>query len=129
MSSPVSASRRAIVLAGLSAAGGLMIGVPLVAQAEPQSGLPADGANPAPELSAFLIVEPDNTVTVRVPQQEMGQGIATGLAMLVAEELECDWAKVRFEYASANRNARAGGEALRQHGDGEFAGPPRFPVE
>lgn len=110
MRAPVSASRRAVVFAGLSAAGGLMIGVPLVGQAEPQSTLPADGANPAPELSAFLIIEPDNTVTVRVPQQEMGQGIATGLAMLVAEELECDWAKVRFEYASANRNARTGGK-------------------
>jgi isoquinoline 1-oxidoreductase beta subunit len=103
-------SRRAIVLTGLSAAGGLMIGVPMTAEAGVQPPIPADGANPAKELTAFLIIEPDNTVTVRVPHQEMGQGTATALAMLVAEELACDWSKVRFEYASANRNARAGGK-------------------
>ncbi|HEY2355836.1 MAG TPA: molybdopterin cofactor-binding domain-containing protein, partial [Phenylobacterium sp.] len=106
----VTLSRRAIVFSGLSAAGGLMIGVPIAAQAKGQPPLIADGANPAKEMTAFLIIEPDNTVTVRVPHQEMGQGTSTALAMLLAEELECDWAKVRVEYASANRNARAGGK-------------------
>ena len=108
MNDVVNLSRRAIVVAGLSAAGGLMIGVP-GAEAALSEAVPSDGTNPAKELTAFLIIEPDNTVTVRVPHQEMGQGTATGLAMLVAEELACDWSKVRFEYASANRNARAGG--------------------
>ncbi|MFL5295925.1 MAG: molybdopterin cofactor-binding domain-containing protein [Phenylobacterium sp.] len=103
-------SRRAVVVSGLSAAGGLMIGVPVASAAATQAAMPADGSNPAKELTAFLIIEPDNTVTVRVPHQEMGQGTSTALAMLVAEELACDWAKVRFEYASANRNARAGGK-------------------
>jgi isoquinoline 1-oxidoreductase beta subunit len=102
-------SRRAIVLTGLSAAGGLMIGVPM-ADAGPQPAVMADGTNPAKELTAFLIIEPDNTVTVRVPHQEMGQGTTTALAMLTAEELACDWSKVRVEYASANRNARSGGK-------------------
>ncbi|HEY2754088.1 xanthine dehydrogenase family protein molybdopterin-binding subunit [Phenylobacterium sp.] len=106
----VTLSRRAIVFSGVSAAGGLMIGVPMAAQAKGQPPLVADGTNPAKEMTAFLIIEPDNTVTVRVPHQEMGQGTSTALAMLVAEELECDWAKVRVEYASANRNARAGGK-------------------
>jgi isoquinoline 1-oxidoreductase beta subunit len=103
-------SRRAIVLTGLSAAGGLMIGVPMDAEAGPQPPVMADGTNPAKELTAFLIIEPDNTVTVRVPHQEMGQGTTTALAMLTAEELACDWSKVRVEYASANRNARSGGK-------------------
>ena len=106
----VTLSRRAVVFSSLSAAGGLMIGVPVAAQAKGQPPLVADGTNPAKEMTAFLIIEPDNTVTVRVPHQEMGQGTSTALAMLVAEELECDWAKVRVEYASANRNARAGGK-------------------
>jgi len=103
-------SRRAIVFSGLSATGALVIGMPAPAEAGMQPPVMADGTNPAKELTAFLIIEPDNTVTVRVPHQEMGQGTTTGLAMLVAEELECDWAKVRVEYASANRNARADGK-------------------
>jgi isoquinoline 1-oxidoreductase beta subunit len=102
-------SRRAIVTAGLSAAGGLMIGVPLARAAGLQPAMLADGTNPAKEMTAFLVIEPDNAITIRVPHAEMGQGTTTGLAMLVAEELECDWTKVRIEYASANRNQRAGG--------------------
>ena len=68
-------------------------------------------------MTAFLVIEPDNTVTVRLPHAEMGQGTTTALAMLVAEELDCDWAKVKVEYASANRNARADGRALRPDAD------------
>ena len=102
-------SRRGLIFTGLSATGALVIGIPMEAEAGPQPPVMADGANPAKELTAFLIIEPDNTVTVRVPHQEMGQGTTTALAMLTAEELECDWAKVRVEYASANRNSRAGG--------------------
>src|SRR3954463_8766173 len=103
-------SRRTIIFSGLSATGALVIGMPAIAEAAMQPSVMADGTNPAKELTAFLIIEPDNTVTVRVPHQEMGQGTTTALAMLVAEELACDWAKVRVEYASANRNARAGGK-------------------
>jgi isoquinoline 1-oxidoreductase beta subunit len=109
MNDVTSLSRRAVVLTGLTAAGGLMIGVPAEALAETQPSTMADGTNPAKELTAFLIIEPDNTVTVRAPHQEMGQGTTTALAMLLAEELACDWTKVRVEYASANRNTRAGG--------------------
>jgi isoquinoline 1-oxidoreductase beta subunit len=113
MNAPLSAptpSRRHIVFAGLSAAGGLVIGVPITARAAAQPAVLADGTNAAREMTAFLVIEPDNTVTIRIPHAEMGQGTSTALAMLVAEELECDWAKVRVEYASANRNARAGGK-------------------
>jgi len=109
----IALSRRALVFTGLSATGALVIGVPAIASAASQPPVMADGTNPAKELTAFLIIEPDNTVTVRVPHQEMGQGTTTALAMLTAEELACDWAKVRVEYASANRNSRAGGNLER----------------
>jgi isoquinoline 1-oxidoreductase beta subunit len=106
----ITLSRRAVVFSGLSATGALVIGVPAAASAAGQPPLMADGTNPAREMTAFVIIEPDNTVTIRVPHQEMGQGTTTALAMLLAEELACDWAKVKVEYASANRNGRAEGK-------------------
>ena len=60
----------------------------------------------APEINAWLTIAPDNTVTIRVAQTEMGTGVLTSCPMMVAEELQCDWTKVRSEYASANRNVR-----------------------
>ncbi len=53
---------------------------------------------PNPEVNAWVHIHHDDTVTVRVARSEMGQGTATGLAQLVAEELECDWEKVTFEF-------------------------------
>lgn len=114
MSKPetLSLDRRTLVVAALSAAGGLAIGLPLEAKTRaspPRSVVWSDGQNPDREMTAWLIIDPDNSVTVRLPHQELGQGTSTALAMLVAEELECDWSKVRVEYASANRNRRQGG--------------------
>jgi isoquinoline 1-oxidoreductase beta subunit len=106
----ITLSRRALVFSGLSATGALVIGVPAAVSAALQPPVLADGTNPAKEMTAFLVIEPNNTVTIRVPHAEMGQGTTTALAMLVAEELECDWAKVKVEYASANRNGRAEGK-------------------
>ncbi|HTK33695.1 MAG TPA: xanthine dehydrogenase family protein molybdopterin-binding subunit [Caulobacteraceae bacterium] len=106
-------NRRTVVFAGVSAAGGLAIGMPLAANAAIagfQKITLADGQNQHGEMTAWLVIDPDNSVTIRIPHQEMGQGTSTALAMLVAEELECDWAKVRIEYASANRNRREGGK-------------------
>src|SRR5262245_4289375 len=59
-----------------------------------------------PEVSAWIVVAPDDTVTIRIAQSELGQGVWTSNAMMVCEELQCDWTKVRPEYASANRDAR-----------------------
>jgi isoquinoline 1-oxidoreductase beta subunit len=59
-----------------------------------------------PEINAWIVVEPDDTVVVRIAQTELGQGVWTSNAMMVCEELECDWRKVRPIYASANRDAR-----------------------
>jgi isoquinoline 1-oxidoreductase beta subunit len=59
-----------------------------------------------PEINAWIVIEPDETVTIRIAQTELGQGVWTSNAMMVCEELECDWSKVRMEYASVNRDAR-----------------------
>jgi isoquinoline 1-oxidoreductase beta subunit len=58
------------------------------------------------EVNAWIVINPDDTVVIRVAHSEMGQGSFTGLMMLVAEELECDWAKTRGEYASPNEHIR-----------------------
>jgi isoquinoline 1-oxidoreductase beta subunit len=58
------------------------------------------------EVNAWLVIGSDDTVTIRVAQSEMGEGVFTSMPMLVAEELACDWQKVRAEYASANRSLR-----------------------
>ncbi|MGB8758469.1 MAG: xanthine dehydrogenase family protein molybdopterin-binding subunit, partial [Pseudolabrys sp.] len=58
------------------------------------------------EINAFLAIDPDGSILIRSPHQEMGQGAITALPMIVAEELECDWSKVKVEYASPARNLR-----------------------
>jgi isoquinoline 1-oxidoreductase beta subunit len=59
-----------------------------------------------PEINAWLTIAPDDTVTIRINQTELGTGTMTCNAMIVAEELQCDWSKVRAEHASANRDFR-----------------------
>jgi isoquinoline 1-oxidoreductase beta subunit len=108
----ITPTRRQVVLAVLSAAGGLALGAgwPREAAALPTGPTIWDTALPegAHEVTAWVVVEPDGAVLIRVAKQEMGQGILTALPMLVAEELECDWARVRVEYASPHRNVVAG---------------------
>jgi isoquinoline 1-oxidoreductase beta subunit len=59
-----------------------------------------------PEVNAWIVIDPDETVTVRIAQTELGQGVWTSNAMMVCEELQCDWSKVRPQYASANRDGK-----------------------
>ncbi|MGY4331110.1 isoquinoline 1-oxidoreductase beta subunit [Bradyrhizobium sp. LB7.2] len=61
----------------------------------------ADGS---PEIGAWVVVRPDDTVVIRIARSEMGQGSLTGLAQLVAEELECDWSKVSTEYPTPGQS-------------------------
>ena len=61
----------------------------------------ADGS---PEVNAWVVIRPDDTVVVRIARSEMGQGTMTGLAQLVAEELECDWSKVTTEYPTPGQS-------------------------
>src|SRR6267143_1952265 len=81
----------------VSAAGGLVFGFHLPA---------ANAQNVAPEINAWVVVRPDDTVIIRYARSEMGQGSMTSAAQLVAEELECDWSKVQVEYADTNAQVR-----------------------
>ncbi|MBC7513899.1 MAG: xanthine dehydrogenase family protein molybdopterin-binding subunit [Herminiimonas sp.] len=90
--------------AGAAAAGGLMFGfhVPLAGAADAS---PTPTAAPmAPEVNAWVVVKPDDTVIIRIARSEMGQGTLTGLAQLVAEELDCNWGKVTTEYPTPGQN-------------------------
>ena len=92
-------SRRSF-LVGVSAVGGglaLSLAVPFDS---------VRTAEEAPEVTAWLLIGADNAVVIRVARAEMGQGAHTGLAMLVAEELECDWARVSTEFVSPQENMR-----------------------
>jgi isoquinoline 1-oxidoreductase beta subunit len=92
-------SRRTFLRASVQTAGGLTIAfyvgpVPLAAQEGP-----AAAPKPLPDPNAFLRIAPDGTVTVVLAHAEMGQGIWTGLVMLLAEELDLDWPKLKVEHA------------------------------
>ncbi|MDB5894496.1 MAG: xanthine dehydrogenase family protein molybdopterin-binding subunit [Rhodoferax sp.] len=95
-------SRRGFMGTSL-AAGGLVVAfqVPLIGkawgQAAPATAMP-------PEVNAWVVVRPDDTVVIRIARSEMGQGTLTGLAQLVAEELDCDWARVRTEYPTPGQS-------------------------
>ncbi|MEK9952181.1 MAG: molybdopterin cofactor-binding domain-containing protein [Curvibacter sp.] len=88
-------TRRGFLASTGAAAGGLMVGfhVPL-----------AQAADLPPEINAWVVVKPDDTVVIRIARSEMGQGTLTGLAQLVAEELECNWRRVTTEYPTPGQN-------------------------
>jgi isoquinoline 1-oxidoreductase beta subunit len=116
-------TRRSFVIATLSAAGGLAvgIGVPGGLNALPVQSQPWNSEAPQAEINAWLVIEPDDTVIMRVAQSEMGEGIFTSLPMIIAEELECDWSKVKAEYASAHRNFVEGNPYQRMSTGGSGA--------
>lgn len=102
-------SRRQFVVTALTAAGGFALGVGLTpADAASLSVRPwnDDSVTTPGEINAWVVIEPDDTVIIRYGRAEMGQGSFTALPQILAEELECDWAFVKPEYASANRNVR-----------------------
>jgi len=103
-----SLTRRQFVVTSATAAGGLAISVAWPALADAATiGPQAWGPDSVPnEVNAFLAIDPDGSILIRSPHQEMGQGAITALPMIVAEELECDWSKVKVEHASASRNLR-----------------------
>ena len=83
------------------------IGGSLVLGFEIPFGTRATHASVGPrEITAWIVIEPDETVIIRVAKSEMGQGSFTALPMLVAEELECDWSKVRAEFAPPHENRK-----------------------
>ncbi len=94
-------SRRKFVVGSVSVMGGLSLGFHL-----PLLGAAPQGARAPAEVNAWVVVNTDDTVIVRVARSEMGQGTLTGLAQLVAEELECDWSKVTTEYPTPGENLK-----------------------
>jgi len=86
--------RRSFLLSVTAAGGALALGFDI-----PFGATRARAQGDAPEVTAWIVIEPDDTVTIRVAKSEMGQGSFTALPMLVAEELACDWSKVKPEFA------------------------------
>src|SRR5215468_10101422 len=93
-------NRRGFVVGAAAAGGGLALGFDLPFGG-PQVIRAADGS---PEINAWVVIRPDDTVVIRIARSEMGQGTLTGLAQLVAEELECDWSKVTTEFPTPGQN-------------------------
>ena len=77
----------------------------LVLGFQASSAMAAD-SSAVKEVTHWVVIQPDDTVIIRIARSELGQGSMTGLAMLVAEELGCDWSKVRAEYANVNEHMR-----------------------
>jgi len=102
-------TRRHFIVTGATAAGGLMIGLaPRSARAATVAAQPwnDDHAYAPNEIDAWIAIDPDDSILIRYQRSEMGQGSMTAVPMMIAEELQCDWSKVRIEYASPNRNIR-----------------------
>jgi isoquinoline 1-oxidoreductase beta subunit len=82
-----SVSRRAFLMVSAAAGGGLAL----------EFRFPLASAFAAPasatEVNAWIVIHPDDRVVIRIARSEMGQGTLTALAQLVAEELDCDWAR------------------------------------
>src|SRR5580698_5023923 len=107
----INLSRRTFILTATGAAGGLMIGIgagPDIAEAATVTAQPwnEDNGYAPNEIDAWIAIDPDDSILIRYQRSEMGQGSMTALPMMINEELQADWSKVRVEYASANRNLR-----------------------
>ena len=92
-------ARRKFLQQSAAVGGGLTVGF----------GFPAalaQKAEAAVEINAWVVIRPDDAIIIRYARSEMGQGSMTSAPMLVAEELECDWRRVKIEYASANANVK-----------------------
>jgi isoquinoline 1-oxidoreductase subunit beta len=104
-------TRRHFILTAATAAGGLMIGIGVAPRSANAAAVTAqpwndDNAYAPNEIDAWIAIDPDDSILIRYQRSEMGQGSMTALPMIITEELQCDWSKVRIEYASPNRNVR-----------------------
>ena len=95
-------SRREFLIGTTTVGAGFSLGMylPFAGLAHADGG----GAEQVEEVNAWVVIEPDDTVIIRIARSEMGQGTLTGLAQLVAEELECDWSKVTTEYPTPGQS-------------------------
>ena len=103
----ISISRREFLIRSTTMGAGFSLGLylPLSSHAAmAATGTADESASAVPEVNAWVVIKPDDTVIIRIARSEMGQGTLTGLAQLVAEELECDWSKVTTEYPTPGQN-------------------------
>ncbi len=117
-------SRRSF-LAGTAALGGGLV-VSFCLPDDVQAAPVGEASSPS-EVNAWVVVRPDDTVVIRIARSEMGQGTLTGLAQLVAEELDCDWARVTTEYPTPGQSVKrnrvwgsfstGGSQGIRQSND------------
>jgi isoquinoline 1-oxidoreductase subunit beta len=108
-------SRREFIVTATAVGGGLALGLAFP-KSEVRSAASGAQISARPweslagksdiEVGPWIVIAPDDTVTLRIGQSEMGQGVITSCAKMLAEELECDWSKVRAEYVSVNRHFR-----------------------
>ena len=92
-------ARRKFLKQSAAIGGGLSVGFSF-------PGAFAQKADGAVEINAWVVIRPDDAIIIRYARSEMGQGSMTSAPMLVAEELECDWTRVKIEYASANASVK-----------------------
>ena len=114
-----SLNRRRFFVSSAAVAGGLALGWKLPGgflEAEAQVTVGRD-------VGIWVVIHPDDTTVVRIARSEMGQGTLTGLAQLVADELECNWSKVRTEYVKPEENVAK----KRQWGDMSTGEPASIP--
>jgi len=97
-------SRRKFIVGTAAAGGGLALGFNLPALIDAGIGEAQAQTAAGTEVNAWVVVKPDSTCVIRIARSEMGQGTLTGLAQLVAEELECDWKKVATETIEPGAN-------------------------
>ena len=108
---PTTVSRRTVIQAMAGAGGGMLLGfhipnaVAAVVSPKPWTA-PTNGV----EINAWLAIDADGTVTIRVPHTEQGQGGMTSVAMMIAEELDVPWDSVHAVFADMNRHVNDGGE-------------------
>lgn len=103
-------SRRNFIVGSAAVCTGLAIGFDLsfisAANAAMGSGLSSTAPLATPEIGVWVVVKPNDDVVVRIVRSEMGQGTITGLAQMVAEELQCDWKKVSYEYPTPGESLK-----------------------
>src|SRR5215470_8222952 len=105
--------RKFIVGSAAVAGGGLALGLPLGFDSGSAAAAVQPAASSGTEVNAWVVIRPDDTCVIRIARSEMGQGTETGLAQLVAEELECGWSHVQTEFPTPGESLarkRAWGE-------------------
>jgi isoquinoline 1-oxidoreductase beta subunit len=96
-------TRRAFITSGVAAGGAVVFGVAIRRGDRSDKVRELVAADGASLFDVWLKIAPDNTVTAIIPHADMGQGVHTALAMMLADELDADWSKVRFEEAPAHK--------------------------